>query len=76
MNALTWLFLWCASGALVGWAVGARTGHRRAGWLLGSFMGVFGWVLVLGAQPRGGASDSTLEPRAEQLSAGLLESPS
>ena len=76
MTALTWLFLWCASGALVGWAIGTRTGHRRAGWLLGLFMGVFGWVLVLGAQPGHRASAPTVEPRAEQLSASLLESPS
>jgi uncharacterized membrane protein len=51
MSALTVLVVWCASGALVGCAIGGRTGRSRVGLLLGAFMGVFGWVLILGAQP-------------------------
>jgi hypothetical protein len=50
-----WLVLWCASGGLVGWVLGARTGRGGVGLLLGTFMGFFGWVLILGAEPRAGS---------------------
>jgi uncharacterized membrane protein YfcA len=62
MGALTWLVLWCTAGGVVGWIMGARTGRNRAGLLLGAFMGVFGWVLILGARPRALAPDPGTAP--------------
>ena len=68
------LFLWCASGGLVGWAIGARTDHSLVGLILGSFMGVFGWVLILGASPRAG-SPSPLASSSTVQSSGFNEVP-
>jgi len=67
MSGGAWLALWCSSGGLVGWAIGARTDHGLVGLILGSFMGVFGWVLIMGASPRAEspsplASSSTVQP--------------
>ena len=63
MSALTWLVAWCVSGALVGWGIGARTGRTGAGVFLGAFMGVLGWVLILGAQPHGETSELAVAAR-------------
>ena len=52
MSGLIWLTVWCASGGLVGGAIGLRSGHLGTGLLLGTFCGVLGWVLLLGAAPR------------------------
>ena len=62
MNALAWLAFWCASGALVGWLLVARSERGLVGSILGAFMGIFGWVLILGAQPRASAREPFLTP--------------
>ena len=49
---MLWLVLWCGSGAIVGWAIGLFTGRRGLGVFLGMFCGVFGWLMLLGADPR------------------------
>jgi len=49
---MMWLALWCAIGAAVGWAVGTFTGRPATGAILGTFAGPFGWLLLLGANPR------------------------
>jgi hypothetical protein len=52
VGALSGLALWCGSGALVGATIGTLRGRLAAGVLLGTFCGVLGWILVLGAPPR------------------------
>jgi hypothetical protein len=46
------LAVWCASGALVGGILGIPRGRPLTGVVLGTFCGVFGWLIVLGAAPR------------------------
>jgi len=58
---MSWLLLWCCSGALVGWAIGRSTGRTGLGVFLGAFCGVFGWLVLLGADPRETAARSHLD---------------
>ena len=49
---MIWLLLWCSLGAIVGSVIGHRTARPTLGALLGVSCGVFGWLLLLGAEPR------------------------
>lgn len=49
---MVWLALWCGSGAIVGSVVGNFTGRTGVGTVLGTFAGPFGWLMLLGGQPR------------------------
>ena len=49
---MIWLVLWCGSGALVGSAIGRFTGRPALGAILGMLCGVFGWLMLIGADPR------------------------
>jgi hypothetical protein len=49
---MIWLALWCGSGAIVGYFIGRFTGRPAVGTVLGTFCGAFGWLIVLGADPR------------------------
>jgi uncharacterized membrane protein YfcA len=49
---MIWLVLWCGSGAIVGWTIGHFQGRPWLGGVLGMFCGAFGWVMLLGAEPR------------------------
>jgi hypothetical protein len=55
MSALILLVAWCTTGGAIGWLIGAPIGRSRVGLVLGSLMGVFGWVLMLGAEPLQGS---------------------
>jgi hypothetical protein len=65
MNALLGLAIWCGSGALVGGAIGTWYDRTAAGVLLGTFCGVIGWILLLGAGPRPGAHAGRTHTRRE-----------
>jgi hypothetical protein len=54
MSGLVLLTLWCGIGGLVGLALGAPKGRRLTGLFLGTFLNVFGWVMLLGAPAREG----------------------
>ena len=49
---MIWLVLWCGSGAIVGSTFGHVKGRASLGGVLGMFCGPFGWLMVLGAEPR------------------------
>ena len=55
---MIWLVLWCGSGAIVGWTIGHFQGRPWLGGVLGMFCGAFGWVMLLGAEPRTRATGS------------------
>jgi hypothetical protein len=49
---MIWLVLWCGSGAIGGWTIGHFKGLPWLGVVLGAFCGAFGWLMLLGAEPR------------------------
>ncbi len=49
---MIWLVLWCGSGAIGGWTIGHFKGRSWLGGVLGMFCGAFGWLMLLGAEPR------------------------
>ena len=61
---MSWLLLWCGSGALVGWAIGRSTGRTAVGVFLGTFCGLFGWLVLLAAEPREAAAPEALSIRS------------
>ncbi len=65
MNAFLGLAIWCGSGAIVGGAIGAWYDRTATGVLLGTFCGVIGWILLLGAGPRPGARAGRAHTRRE-----------
>jgi hypothetical protein len=79
---MVWLVLWCCSGAIVGWAIGLVTGRPGLGVFLGMFCGVFGWLMLLGADPRAPSqldSSAIVEARdahSSEMGAGAAGSPS
>jgi hypothetical protein len=70
---MIWLALWCASGATVGWGLGARTGRPGIGTVLGTFAGPFGWLMLLGAErvppacPASAATAETASSASDEL---------
>ena len=55
---MIWLVLWCGSGAVVGGTIGFFKGRPWLGGVLGMFCGPFGWLMLLGAEPRTRATGS------------------
>lgn len=42
------LFLFaCLLGGFIGWLLGARINEPVGGFLLGAFLGIFGWIIIL-----------------------------
>jgi hypothetical protein len=58
---MIWLLLWCGSGAIVGSVIGQHKGRTALGAILGASCGVFGWLMLLGADPRERAVRSQLD---------------
>ena len=55
---MIWLVLWCGSGAIGGWTIGHFKGFPWLGGVLGMFCGAFGWLMLLGAEPRPRVAES------------------
>jgi hypothetical protein len=60
MSGLVVLTVWCGLGGLVGVALGAPKGRPLTGLFLGTFLNLFGWVMLLGAPARDGHEDPAL----------------
>ncbi len=70
MSGVVLLGLWCLVGGVVGGSIGHSSGRLGTGLLLGSFCGVFGWVLLAGAAPRQRVTVAPALPEAGALHSG------
>jgi hypothetical protein len=54
VSGLLLLTAWCGIGGLIGVALGAPKGRPLTGLFLGTFLNLFGWLMLLGAPVREG----------------------
>jgi hypothetical protein len=76
MTAGLGLAFWCGSGALVGASIGIVKHRPGIGMLLGTFCGIFGWIMLLGARPRQIApGEPSIRRQPQDLRQGSAQSP-
>jgi hypothetical protein len=75
MTGVMLLALWCGTGAAIGTFLGIRTGRLAIGVVLGTFCGIFGWLLLLGAEPRRSRDDIQVANHADAVSAASAAVP-
>jgi uncharacterized membrane protein YfcA len=63
VNGTMFLLILCGAGGLVGAALGHRIHRSAAGLLLGTFLPLLGWVMILEARPRLSVRDGSLADR-------------